>query len=86
MNDEKDDDGLYTIDPREGDTDADGMEVIEEEGGAVGIVVAKEKSAEVTGEAGGNIDDEDADGEEEGSEKGDEVIDTGWEDVYEQEV
>jgi transcription factor IIIB 90 kDa subunit len=63
------------------------MEVIEEEGGAVGVVANKEKAKGVRGEEmDGNLDDEDADGEEEGSEKGDEVIDTGWEDVYEQEV
>jgi transcription factor IIIB subunit 2 len=84
--DEKDNDGLYTIDQRNGDMDADGMDIIEEEGGAVGVVAGKEKEKEVGGEeTDGNLD-EDADGEEEGSDKGEEVIDTGWEDVYEQEV
>ena len=59
VDDEKDDDALYTIDS--GDADADGMEVIEEEGGAVGVVAGKEKAKGVRG-AGGNLDDEDADG------------------------
>jgi len=85
--DEKDHDDLYTIEQPNGDADADGMEVIEEEGGAVGTVAGKAKAKRVGGEeTDGNVFDEDADGEEEGSEKGDEVIDTGWEEVYEQEV
>jgi transcription factor IIIB subunit 2 len=85
--DEKDNDGLYTIDQRNGDADADGMEIIEEEGGAVGIMARKENEKSVGGEeTGGNLEDEDAEGEEEGSDKGEEVVDTGWEDIYEQEV
>jgi len=85
--DEKDNDGLYTIDQRNGDADADGMEIIEEEGGAVGIMAGKENEKSVGGEeTGGNLEDEDAEGEEEGSDKGEEVVDTGWEDIYEQEV
>ncbi|KIM73778.1 hypothetical protein PILCRDRAFT_828829 [Piloderma croceum F 1598] len=84
--DEKDNDGLYTIDQRNGDMDADGMDVIEEEGGAVGVVARKEKEKDIgREETDGNLDD-DADGEEEGSDKGEEVLDTGWEDIYEQEV
>ena len=84
--DEKDNDGLYTIDQRNGDMDANGMDVIEEEGGAVGVVAGKEKEKGAGGEeTDGNLDD-DADGEEEGSDKGEEVLDTGWEDIYEQEV
>jgi transcription factor IIIB subunit 2 len=83
--DEKDND-LYTMDSRD-DMDANGMEIVEEEGGAVGTAAGKAKAKITDGEAtDGNMDDEDADGEEEGSEKGDEVIDTGWDDVYEQEV
>lgn len=86
MGDDKDKDDLYTIDPQ-GDGGGEGMEVIEEEGGAVGVGVVGEKAKEVGGEeADGNLEDEDAYGEDEGSEKGDDVIDTGWEDVYEQEV
>jgi len=65
--------------------DGDRMDIIEEEGGAVGVVAGQEKEKEVGEETDGNLDD-DADGEEEGSDKGEEVIDTGWEDVYEQEV
>lgn len=75
------------MDPRDGETDANGMDIIEEEGGAVGVAAGKEKAKRTDGEATvGHLEDEDADGEEEGSEKGDEVIDTGWEEVYEQEV
>jgi hypothetical protein len=68
--------------------DADGMYIIEEKGGAVGVVAGKEKEngVRVGGEeTDGNLDN-DADGEEEGGDKGEEVIDIGWEDVYEQEV
>jgi len=86
--DERDNDGLYTIDQHNGDMDADGMYIIEEKGGAVGVVAGKEKEngVRVGGEeTDGNLDN-DADGEEEGGDKGEEVIDIGWEDVYEQEV
>lgn len=84
MEDDKDKDDLYTIDQQE---EGGGMEVIEEEGGAVGVGAGGEKAkGAVEEEIEGNLYDEDADGEDEGSEKGDDVIDTGWEDVYEQEV
>jgi len=85
MEDDKDKDNLYTIDQPGG---GEGMEVIEEEGGAVGVGTGGERAQGGGGEEDidGNLEDVDADGEDEGSEKGDEVIDTGWEDVYEQEV
>jgi transcription factor IIIB subunit 2 len=83
--DEKDDNGLYTIDSRDETAYPDGMEIIEEEGGAVGVQANKAKAINGA-ETDGNLEDEDADGEEEGSDKGEDIIDTGWEEIYEQEV
>lgn len=86
IGDDKDKDDLYTIDPQD-DAVGEGMEVIEEEGGAVGVRTVGKKAKEVAAEdIDGNMEDEDAYGEDEGSDKGDDVIDPGWEDVYEQEV
>ncbi|KAF7980980.1 hypothetical protein HWV62_35786 [Athelia sp. TMB] len=63
-------------------------EEVIEEGGAVGV--RRATTADQVRSAGhttdGVMDDEDADGEEEGSDKGDDIVDAGWEDVYEQEV
>lgn len=88
--DEKDNATLYTIEPQtsvgEGG-EGIGMEVIEEEGGAVGVGAVHTETKIVGGEdMDANADDEDAYGEEDASEKGDDVINPGWEDVYEQEV
>lgn len=63
-------------------------EEVIEEGGVVGVgrATAVEQASTAGDITDGIIDEEDADGEEEGSEKGEDIIDTGWEDVYEQEV
>ena len=86
MDDDKDKDDLYTIDLQSNEV-GEGMEVIDEEGGIIGVGTVGENAKEVYG--GNfelNMEDEDAYGEDEGSEKGDDVIDTGWKDIYEQEV
>ncbi|EGN97551.1 hypothetical protein SERLA73DRAFT_75218 [Serpula lacrymans var. lacrymans S7.3] len=75
--DEKDD--MYTMDDK---SDGEGMVVVEEEGGGVGVQRRKlpgDRSIEESIDA--NLEED-----EEGSDKGDEPLDTGWEDAYEQEV
>jgi transcription factor IIIB 90 kDa subunit len=76
--DEKDDNGLYTIDDK---SDGEEMLVIEEEGGGVGLAVGEPpRPGEGEEDADGDVDPD-----VDGSEKGDEV-EVGWEDAYEQEV
>jgi transcription factor IIIB subunit 2 len=72
--DEKDDNELYTLDDK---SDGEGMLVIEEEGGGVGLAAGEPPKA--------GDGDEDADGDADGSDKGDDVQ-VEWEDAYEQEV
>jgi transcription factor IIIB 90 kDa subunit len=72
--DEKDDKDLYTLDDK---SDGEGMLIIEEEGGGIGLAAGEPPRADGDDDAGG-------DGDGEGSEKGDDQI--GWEDAYEQEV
>ncbi|KAH7915131.1 BRF1-domain-containing protein [Hygrophoropsis aurantiaca] len=81
MDDDKDDDGLYTMDDK---SDGEEMVVIEESGGGVGS-----QPQGSSGRPKPLIDDNlgEAEDEEEGSDKGDdEPMDTGWEDAYEQEA
>ncbi|KAH9927889.1 BRF1-domain-containing protein [Amylocystis lapponica] len=84
------DDGLYTIDDK---SDGEGVLVVEEGGGGVGMAPRRSRSGseprDAQAAAGPEVDgdegegDDDADGDEEGSDKGENYAD--W-DAYEQEV
>jgi len=84
--DNKDDD-LYSMDEKD---DNEGMIVIEEGGGVVGTKSqqtsrhGKVNVRDDTDDQDAHANDEDGDASDKGDE--DEVIDTGWEDAYEQEV
>jgi transcription factor IIIB 90 kDa subunit len=77
--DEKDDQQLYTMDEK---SDGEGMLIIEEDGGGVGLAAVQTFGKPRDVAEDGEVD---LDAEADGSDKGDD-IEVSWEDAYEQEV